>query len=479
MADIYAISHVPPEVSAYGMAKYSRSNASLRDSLLELSQEKAARFLNTFYFAYGHASIADLAHIALAVEDLSLLAAMDVVNEPLWDGQERSTRYQDFSSRRYYTPAEAGPAFHARIAALYDLYDRLSEAAERWLNARFPAPPTMAPEAYRRTLKARAFDVARYALPLATLTSLGQITSARVLERQISRLLTSPWAEVREIAQGMKRAVTEAAPFHLAAEQAKRRGDPVPPDADAPVAPTLIKHAAPDAYRAARRAALAAVVRELFAGASPAEPAVQVFLPQDPLEDLAAGLLYEHAHLSYGAIVERLRALGPKLRDEILNEALALRGPHDAWPEAMRQRPLVVDTVIDLGAFRDLNRHRRLDKVVQDLDVCLGFEVPPEMDEMGLGDPVRSALAGYYAQLEDEPAALVGYLLPLAHRRRALFRLDWPQAAYLIELRSRSSGHFSYRRWANALYRALAERYPALARHIRVTPLEAYNPFER
>ena len=51
----------------------------------------------------------------------------------------------------------------------------------------------MKAEAYERTLKARAFDVARYLLPLATNTSLGQIVNARTLETQVSRLFRIRW----------------------------------------------------------------------------------------------------------------------------------------------------------------------------------------------------------------------------------------------------------------------------------------------
>ena len=95
--DVYAIYGVEPEIMAYAMAKYSRSALSLKESLREISEQKAEKFLNTFYFQYGHRSIADLAHIAFALERLSLLAAITVVDEQRWDGQERSTRYQDFS----------------------------------------------------------------------------------------------------------------------------------------------------------------------------------------------------------------------------------------------------------------------------------------------------------------------------------------------------------------------------------------------
>ena len=40
----------------------------------------------------------------------------------------------------------------------------------------------MKPDAYERTLRARAFDISRYLLPLATNTSLGEIVNARTLE---------------------------------------------------------------------------------------------------------------------------------------------------------------------------------------------------------------------------------------------------------------------------------------------------------
>ena len=71
--DVYAIQGADPEVLAYAMAKYSRSSLSMKESLAEISSQRAEQFLNTFYFQYGHRSIADLAHIPFAIERLSLL----------------------------------------------------------------------------------------------------------------------------------------------------------------------------------------------------------------------------------------------------------------------------------------------------------------------------------------------------------------------------------------------------------------------
>src|SRR5579872_5692628 len=85
--EVYAVYGVEPEIQAYAMAKYSRSALSMKESLKEISQQKAEKFLNTFYFQYGHRSIADLAHVALAIERLSILAAIAVADEQRWDGQ--------------------------------------------------------------------------------------------------------------------------------------------------------------------------------------------------------------------------------------------------------------------------------------------------------------------------------------------------------------------------------------------------------
>src|SRR5438874_11070543 len=124
--DVYAIHGADPEVLAYAMAKYSRSALSMKESLSEISSQRAEQFLNTFYFQYGHRSIADLAHIPFAIERLSLLAAIALVDEQRWDGQERSTRYQNFRKSGWFTPelaAEQRASFTKSVDASFAAYD--------------------------------------------------------------------------------------------------------------------------------------------------------------------------------------------------------------------------------------------------------------------------------------------------------------------------------------------------------------------
>src|SRR5947199_1006767 len=164
--NVFAVYGVEPEVQAYAMAKYSRSSLSMKESLKEISEQKAEKFLNTFYFQYGHRSIADLAHIALAIERLSILAAIAVADEQRWDGQERSTRYQDFKKSGYYTPDfgsddDARALYHRTVANLFSAYETLSEQIFHYLVSITPKPAEMKQESYDRTLRARAFDMSR------------------------------------------------------------------------------------------------------------------------------------------------------------------------------------------------------------------------------------------------------------------------------------------------------------------------------
>src|SRR5947207_1411827 len=214
--EVFAIFGAEPEIQAYAMAKYSRSSLSMKESLREISTQKAEKFLNTFYFQYGHRSIADLAHIALAIERLSILAAIVIADEQRWDGQERSTRYQDFRKSGYYTPeigddAQVRALYRETISQLFAGYESVSEKMFAHLSATTPRPAEMKQDAYERTLKARAFDISRYLLPLATNTSLGEIVNARTLETQISHLLSHTHGEVRGLGELLKRAATSAA----------------------------------------------------------------------------------------------------------------------------------------------------------------------------------------------------------------------------------------------------------------------------
>src|SRR5215470_9208008 len=99
---------MPPEKSAYALARYSRSADSIWQSIEWVRTHNTQSFLESYYFQYGHQSIADLGHTVLCFEGVSELAASEIEDETLWDGQAKSSRYQDFSTSGFITPPELG-----------------------------------------------------------------------------------------------------------------------------------------------------------------------------------------------------------------------------------------------------------------------------------------------------------------------------------------------------------------------------------
>jgi thymidylate synthase ThyX len=495
--EVYAVHGADPEVQAYGMAKYSRSALSMRESLAEINEQKAEKFLNTFYFQYGHRSIADLAHVAFAIERLSILAATVVVDEPRWDGQERSTRYQDFQKSGYYVPdfgsdVEARALYHETIELLFAEYRHSSDEMFAYLRDRTPKPPEMKPDLYERTLRARAFDISRYLLPLATNTSLGQIVSARTLESQVSRLLSHTHAEVRRLGDLLKQSAREPSynvghPAASALVKEIQRECPSLGERagefllrDVRVAPTLMKYAEVNAYEFETRRELTTAAVELLGGIA-IQPAPLVdLLDDDALEvELATTLLYQHSHHPYRQIREVIEALPEARRGEIIDLGLRHRGRHE---EASRPfcagQQFRFDILMDIGGFRDMHRHRRCVQILQGYTAAHGYDMPPEIHSAGLTvrydsvmDAAHAAVVKLATRQENEAEQQSQYAIPLAFRKRTLFKMDLAEAIYIIELRTGAAGHFSYRNVAYAMYEAVAQRYPALATHFRVTDI--------
>ncbi len=496
--DVYAVQGADPEVLAYAMAKYSRSALTLKESLKEISAQKAEQFLNTFYFQYGHRSIADLAHIPMAIERLSLLAAICLVDEQRWDGQERSTRYQDFRKSGWFTPAaldSCSQQYESAVTALFRAYDGVSRGMLAALKRVIEKPEEMKQDAYERTLRARAFDVARYLLPLATNTSLGQIVNARTLETQVSRLLTSEFAEIRELGGKLREAATGPSwdVRHEAGKSLMEELEAASGTRDARVegmvlrevkaAPTLVKYAVANEYQKATREALRQAAAELMGAAAIEQaPIVDLVEGLESMEiELATSLLYPHCHYSYRQLRGVVAGLGGARVAELIDLGTRHRGRHDELLRPFHAgAALKFDILIDVGGFRDMHRHRRCTQLLQEFTDAHGWEVPdapgqPTLQQAGLAEAYDEAMSSSFAAYRSlkgsgitEAAQSAQYLLPLGTRCRAMFKMDLAEALYITELRSGVAGHYSYRRVAWEMYEAIKRQYPAMAGMFRI-----------
>ena len=464
---------MPPEKSAYALARYSRSPDSIRDSIEWVRTHDSQKFLESFYFQYGHASIADLGHTVLCFEGISELAATEIEEEPLWDGQAKSSRYQDFSKSGFVTPPEFSEsdaaAYRAAGEALLAAYGKVNELAFACLCERLPRPDDLKPEAYRRNVAARAFDVARYLLFWGVPTNVGQVTSIRTLEKQIRRLKGSEYQELRELGDEIARACAAEPDCKWELNGAVEL-----------LAPTLARHADPDEHPARSRAELKRWAEQNLPKMTGGEARrVDLVRPAHVPADIAATLLYPVTDRPFRELYEIACGWSDRQRAEVIDVALGSRTRRDEILSGFRGGLYAYDMVIDIGAYRDLHRHRRCQKFRQAYSAALGYDTPPLVAEAGASEVYDGAMRATFDTMGRLAAPGREYLVPFGARSRFLFKMDFAEAEYISKLRSGVKGHFSYREIAWEMKCRMDEVEPELGRLIEATPPWVEDPLRR
>ena len=465
---------MPPEKLAYALARYSRSPDSIADSVEWVRTHDSTKFLESYYFQYGHASIADLGHLAICFEGVSELAATEIEDEQLWDGQARSSRYQDFSKSDAILPpelsADEASLYAASCEKLLVAYRTVQSRLAEYLEEQLPRPEDMKQDAYHRNIAARAFDVARYLLPFGIPTGVGQVTSIRTLEKQIRRLKASEFQELREIGNELAHACS-AQPECLW-EQTEKGMEPL--------APTLARHADPDESTQRLRADLA----EWASDHLPAEPTLQteqtdLLSPSNHVADICATLLFPVTRLPYRELYEAACSWTSERRNDLLKLAFGVRVRREELPRHFRSAPFVFEFVMDIGAYRDLHRHRRCQQFRQQYTNELGYDRPEALDAAGAAETYDAVLKEVGAAIAKLPQPAAQYLLPFAAKSRFLFKMDFAELEYISRLRSGVKGHFSYRRVAWEMKLALEKLDPTLAAFVEATPPWITDPLKR
>ena len=396
---VIAVAPMPPEKSAYALARYSRSPDSIEQSIRWVHGHSSEKFWDQFYFDYGHASIADLGHVIVCFEEISELAAIRLEDEPLWDGQAKSSRYQNFASSRWFVPgqirgSETEALYEGILRSLSEVYRLLQDPLTAFLSEHDPRPESMKAADYQRTIAARAFDVTRYLLPLAAKTNVGQVVSIRTLEKQITRLLSSALPELRAIGDDLKEAC-QRPPVNLWGELSGHTAGP-----HEPLAPTLARHAKPNAYQETVYSDLARHAKEVLRGTGVDQPAgwkreesVDLVEPHHPLDEVVTTLLYRVSHAPYRNILAVVQDWPEKHKQDTIEVAMRQRGPYDELIREFRSGyAFNFDILMDIGAWRDMHRHRRCQQIQQNFTTLHGYDVPPQLVEAGLDREYRQAM---------------------------------------------------------------------------------------
>jgi hypothetical protein len=145
-------------------AFYSRSGDSILFKLAEMGVSRLdvnssyEDRLAKYFVQYNHESIGDCANLTICVENVPLPVAKLIQADPLYNGQESSTRYIDFNTRLENYPEHK------------ELYTKeVTRLTEKFISEGMT----------EKSARIKAFDIARGILPLGTLTQLSWCASLR------------------------------------------------------------------------------------------------------------------------------------------------------------------------------------------------------------------------------------------------------------------------------------------------------------
>ena len=487
---IVVLAPMPPEKSAYALARYSRSPDSIEESVKWVHEHSSEKFWEQFYFAYGHSSIADLGHITISLENISELAAIRVEDEPLWDGQAKSSRYQNFAVSGCYVPStiagtETEALYRGVLGSLFNLYRTFHDPLQQFLRRQTSKPDTTKQNEYDQTIAARTFDVTRYLLPLAAKTNVGQVVSIRTLEKQITRLLSAQLPELKAIGEELKEACAKP-PSDVWATLCGNDKSSIEP-----LAPTLARHTNATAYHAnvyrglhrhAKNVLRKAGLDDPMAWEHRNEP-VDLIEPHPLQDELVATLLYRMSHAPYRNILEAVRTWSRPEKEKTIQVACQHRGPYDELIKEFRcGYSLIFDVLMDIGGWRDLHRHRRCQQVQQHFTTAHGYETPTLLVDAGLARDYQVAMDAVKDDIErlrgmDQESSI--YAMPFGFKVRCLFKMDYAEAEYISQLRSGVKGHWSYRTIAWLMKQKVTERDPYLGELIQATPPDIEDILQR
>lgn len=485
-AQVFGLRNLPEVIKGALFSRYSRSDKSLRRMLLDefihapeadfqaivgekndsatqlLAVRQAEAFYDRVLVGYGDDSVAELGGAHLACEGVSNIAAKALEDSRIGlSPLEKSTRYVLFNRKvggqyRYVRPAEIMRSHHAAryeasMDTLFDSYSALLEPVEASLREVNPRDAHTSERAYRSAIRAKACDVLRGLLPMATRTNVGLFGNGRAFEYLLTKLYAADLEELRSLAGSMQTALDQLIPSFV--KRAKNE-----------------RGAAYQHYLRSSRQQVAMLSQALVPAAAKQVLEAGVTLVDydtDAALRICAAILYSQSAMALSEARELAEQMSQEQRDALLSAYIGERQVRFHRPgRALEEARYTFDIVADIGAYRDLQRHRILSQERQQFSTGHGFSIPAEITAAAQEPAYTQALeqaAELYEQLTTVSSEVAQYAVPLAFRMRWRITLNLREVYHLAELRSAPQGHPSYRRIAQGMFACVQAVQPELS----------------
>lgn len=464
-------------------------------------EEKAEAFYRRVLSDYGDDSVGELGGAHLACQDISQIAARAIENGRVGISYlEKSSRYVPFDDRvngqyRYYRPRRIMQSIYAAeyvalIDSLFDTYARhlprmierlshrslieniefenaLTGEVLRYSEIRDDEMRQSAQSAYRQSVRARAFDMLRCFLPMATLTNVGVWGNGRALEYMLTRLYADALEEVQFIARAAHYELSQViGPFVKRADDERGREH------------QAFLRTMRDSQRALAQRFLPSRID------TPTNKVTLVSYDVDAVDQVVAAILYPGSDLSKSQIVSRVRELTDAEKSEIVRAYIGERKNRRHKPgRAFEHATYEFDLLLNIGEYRDLQRHRLVTSDRQMFTTAHGYATNDDVKDAAeiRADYARcmEQAVAFYDCLAAEMPFEAQYVVPFGFRVRYNVRLNLREAYHWIELRSAPQGHPDYRHTSQEMFRAIQAAHPLLAEAMNFVNLTPDVPLGR
>ncbi len=526
---VVALMNLPEAVKGALFSRYSRSSKGVRRLFLDEFLSRAelgvrpnadaaetaratdnARAQAEAFYArvlsdYGDDSVGELGGAHIAFQEVSQIAAKTIEDHRLGISfLEKSSRYVPFDDKvngqyRYYRDATLlASAYGARVTehldGLFDAYTALLPRMMQYLEATHPIAElefenalTGAVEkfariddaefqrsaafAYKQAVRAQACDLLRCFLPLATLTNVGVWGNGRALEYLLLHLLADPFAENNWLGRAGAHELTDViGPFIKRADDAKGRQL--------------------QAYLQTRRATQRALCERYLTptpranAAAPAAKATLTRYDDDALAAVVGAILFSASDLPKQAVTARVQTLSVAEQANIVRAYVGERQNRRHKPgRAFEHARYEFDLLINVGEFRDLQRHRVVTPDRQAYTTAHGYETSAQLEAVPeIRDAYHAAMARadrLYRMLAQEFPNEAQYVVPFGYRVRYNVELNLRELYHWCELRTTEQGHPDYRLTSQQMYYAVRAVHPILAQGMTFVNLKPNPPMSR
>ena len=426
-----------------------------------LNNQRAQSFYAKWLSQYGDDSIAQMTGTHVVFWGISQVAMKFLEDRRLGlEPIEKSTRYVNFGNKingsyLYYTPTpdleKIGllDEYKKILDQLFDTYVELLPPLLGWLKTNFNDKESI--------LEKKAFDTLRGLLPMATLGQVAFRGNAQAFEYLLSRTLKHPLGELRWIANILKTELDKEIPsllLRLTEENSQGYQD------------YLVNRGAKV------RAHLRVKYKETEKHAVGAPEVRLVEYDPEAENKIIAAIIFPETHESYEKINERVKKMSAVEKAEVLETYTG--GRKARWYKVGRpfeNSYVRFEIVMDIGAYRDLHRHRIMTQERQMFSTHHGYNVPKEIEEAGFTEkfvkPLEVAKA-LFDKIEPHDPELAQYVVPLAYRIRFYQWQNLRQAFWETELRTISQGHPDYRYIEQKKYELMKAKFPLISKYMLV-----------